>query len=309
MAAPEARRDTQEFIDDLRRAVESSRVDVAEVVEPADCDVILRRLRFHYLDWGRPDGPPIVFLHGGGLTAHTWDIVCLALRNEFRCLALDARGHGDTEWSRELDYSTDAHADDVEAFVRHLGLDRPVLVGMSMGGSSAVRYAQEHDLRALIVIESGPVINQESGQRIADFMRAPAELDSIEDFVARAVEFNPRRDPKRLRRSLLHNLVQLPDGKWTWKYDRRHFGRFDNAHHAARREQIWSNLAMIHCPTLVVSGGDSDVLPAGSAEALAGLMTDGRWVEIAGAGHSVQGDNPRDLVIAIRAFLAEVIPN
>ena len=65
-----------------------------------------------------------MFLHGGGLSAHTWDIVCLALREEYRCYALDLRGHGDSEWSPALDYSLGAHLRDLEAFADHLDIAR-----------------------------------------------------------------------------------------------------------------------------------------------------------------------------------------
>src|SRR3954452_13087515 len=91
---------------------------------PDEHHVILREMRFHYLDWGTSGRPPIVFLHGGGQTAHTWDFVCLALRAGHHCVALDQRGHGDSEWSPTLDYGPDAHAGDVAAFVDYLGLDR-----------------------------------------------------------------------------------------------------------------------------------------------------------------------------------------
>jgi esterase len=294
-----------EIVEHLTRAVEVSGVAVREVVAPDEHDVVLDHLRFHYLDWGSRDRAPVVFLHGGGLTSHTWDLVCLALRGEFRCLALDARGHGDSEWSKQMDYSTDAHARDVVSFCRRLNLHRPVVVGMSMGGATAFLVAQRFALRGLVVIDTGPVIYRPSAQQIIDFMRAPAELDSVEAFVTRAIEFNPRRNAQLLRGSLIHNLVQLPDGKWTWKYDRRHFGRLDAEHLASRRDEIWAGAALVRCPTLIVRGAESNVFPRETAEGFARSLRAGRFVEIPGAGHTVQGDNPRDLAVALRGFLRE----
>ena len=89
----------------------------------------------------------MVFLHGGGLNAHTWDIVCLALREEHHCCALDLRGHGDSEWSPALDYSLGAHLRDLEAFADHLGAARFFLVGQSLGGIIGMGYASRgrHD--------------------------------------------------------------------------------------------------------------------------------------------------------------------
>src|SRR5215211_6317154 len=124
-------------IDYLRQAAEVADVPLTEVVAPASHHLLLRNQRFHYLDWGNEDAPPIVFLHGAGLTAHTWDLVCLRLRPYYRCLALDLRGHGESEWSRPLDYSLEAHAGDVAAFVGALGLVNPIVVGMSLGGGVA----------------------------------------------------------------------------------------------------------------------------------------------------------------------------
>src|SRR5207248_1911376 len=211
--------------------------EVDELVVPAEHAVVMGGLRLHYPDGGGGGRPPLVFLHGGCLTAHTWDLVCLAMRNEFRCLALDQRGHGDSEWSPTLDYAPAAHARDLEALVAHLSLERPVLVGQSMGGMNALAYAARPgaQLAGLVLVDVGPDIRWQGAARIADFVQGPAELDSVEAFVVRARAFNPSRDPRLLRRSLLHNLRRLPDGRLTWKYDRRALSpeRF-----AAMRDQV-----------------------------------------------------------------------
>ena len=113
MRRPLQRRDAvlaqDEVLSHLRAAIDVAGGDVDKVVLPADHDLVVDGLRLHYLDWGRNGRPPLLFLHGGGLTAHTWDLVCLALRANFHCLALDQRGHGDSEWSPVLDYGPDAH--------------------------------------------------------------------------------------------------------------------------------------------------------------------------------------------------------
>jgi pimeloyl-ACP methyl ester carboxylesterase len=224
----------------------------------------------------------------------------------YRCYALDLRGHGDSEWSRQMEYSLEAHAGDVHAFVTALELVDAVIVGMSLGGGTAVRYAIDHPPRALVVVDTGPQTNRVGGRAIIDFMRAPAELDSIDEFIERSMAFNPRRDPRLLRRSLLHNLMRLPDGKWTWKYDRRHFGRLDDAAQDRARQAAWANVESITCPVLLVRGAESPVLSRESADAFAARLVDARVVEISGAGHTVQGDNPRDLSAALHAFLHEV---
>ena len=118
----------------------------------------------------------------------------------------------------------------------------------------------------------------------------------------RAIAFNPRRDPLILRRSLMHNLRQQEDGNWMWKYDRRRFQQMGDRN-SAERQRLADGLANVTCPTLVVRGAESDVFHDEDAERLASSMPDGRWIKIPKAGHTVQGDNPKDLVAALREFL------
>ena len=212
-----------EALSHLRAAIDVAGVDVDEVVLPADHDLVVDGLRLHYLDWGRNGRPPLLFLHGGGLTAHTWDLVCLALRANFHCLALDQRGHGDSEWSPVLDYSPDAHVRDIRGLIEQLGLERPVLVGHSLGGLNAMVLAATaaEELGGIALVDVGPEPHPGAVKRIGDFVMGDPGDGSLEDFVERARAFNPRRDPRLLRYSLRHNLRQMPDGTLTWKYDRR----------------------------------------------------------------------------------------
>jgi pimeloyl-ACP methyl ester carboxylesterase len=247
----------------------------------------------------------VLFLHGGGLTAHTWDVACLLLRGDYHCLALDLRGHGDSEWSPEMDYGFETHAGDVEALVDRLDLDRLAVVGMSLGGLASIGYAGRHAdrLSALVLVDVGPETRSEGARRIADFVAAPAEFDSVEDAVERALAFNPRRDATLLRRSLQQNLRRLPSGKLTWKHDRRHRGKVDMDALAQRRRALWTEIPKITCPTLVVRGGRSDVFHDEDAAKLAETLPRGEWVRVEDAGHTVQGDNPQGLVAELRRFL------
>jgi len=290
----------------LRRAAERNALPVREIVLPNAHHVLAGDTRLHYLDWGGKSRRDVLFLHGGGLNAHTWDVVCLGLREEFRCIALDQRGHGESEWSAGMDYSTGAHVRDIERFVDAIGLENFVLVGMSLGGLNSIEYAARHSdrLEALVLVDVGPEIRLAGTSKISAFVQQPAELPSVEDFVERALAFNPRRNRDLLRTSLLHNLRQLPDGTWTWKYDRRHYGLIDRKAMDAARLKLADRLPEIRCRTLVVRGEHSDVFWAEDAEKLVGQLPDARWVEIAHAGHTVQGDNPGDLIVALRNFLS-----
>jgi esterase len=294
----------EELLEYLRRVALHAGLDVAEIVAPADGFVQSGDLRLHYLDWGGEGRRPIVFLHGGGLTSHTWDAVCLALRADYHCLALDQRGHGDSDWAD--DYGIGGRAGDVDAFVRDRGLDDFVLVGMSMGGIAALGYAADHAdaLRALVIVDVGPEVQIEGARRITSFMAQPSELDSVDDFVERALSFNPLRDRELLRFSLLHNLRRLPSGKWTWKYDTRPRQHADPERSRIHSRELWGVIDRISCPALVVRGERSDIFHREDAERLAEALPRGSWVEIEGAGHTIQGDNPAGLVAALRPFLA-----
>jgi pimeloyl-ACP methyl ester carboxylesterase len=277
-----------------------------EVVLPSEKTVGIGGLRFRYLDWGNEGLQPILFLHGGALTAHTWDLCCLALRDEFHCLALDQRGHGDTDWAPDADYSITAQREDVRGFVNKLGLHRFVLAGMSMGAINALAFAIHYPekLSHLVIIDAGPEIRRPGSSRIRDFVNGGANPETLDAIIERALAFNPRRDPKILRRSLMHNLRQQADGNWVWKYDRKRFQQMDRDVHTAERRALAEGLAKVTVPTLVVRGAESDVFHGEDAERLAQRLPDGRYVTIPRAGHTVQGDNPKDLAEALRAFIA-----
>jgi hypothetical protein len=107
--------DRAETLDYLRRVADRAEIPISEFVVPEDVQFVAGNIRLHYLDWGSAGRPLLVFLHGAALNAHTWDIVCLALRDRFHCVALDQRGHGDSEWSPEMDYTPAAHGRDLRA--------------------------------------------------------------------------------------------------------------------------------------------------------------------------------------------------
>ncbi|HKV56372.1 MAG TPA: alpha/beta hydrolase [Candidatus Binataceae bacterium] len=297
-----------EQIEHLKLAANIAGLDLPEIILPRSHHIVVHRMRLHYLDWGTERCPPIVFLHGGGLNAHTWDVVCLMLRHAYNCFALDQRGHGDSEWEPTADYSFDSQIRDIEGFVEHLGLRRPLLIGHSMGGFAAMGYAMRHadKMAGLTLVDVGPELSMDGAKRIREFISQDRVLDSVDEFVQRAMAFNPMRNPALLRRSLLHNLRQLPNGKWTWKHDpNRHSPDF-----ALEREQraktILAEVHRITCPTLVLRGARSDVFTDENAEKFASALPNGRWIRVPNAGHTIQGDNPRGLLDSLRPFFSQI---
>jgi len=298
-------------LEHLALATRISGVEV-EIVLPASKKISRERMHLHYLDWGTAGRRPIVFLHGAALNAHTWDVVCLILRRRYHCYALDQRGHGESAWAEDADYSGDAHRGDIEALVDHLGLDDDqfVLVGHSMGGFNAFNYAfhHSHRLAALVLVDAGPTMLTKGARRIVDFVTQTAESDSLEQIIEKAIAFNPRRDPRLLRRSILNNFRQDPTGKWVRKTDLRMWQ--GNGNREWEREKLierFRQASQVICPTLIVQGGLSDVFTAEDAQQLAAGFPRGHYAQVGEAGHTVQGDNPRVLAEVLSQFLGDVL--
>ena len=293
----------------LALAAKISGVEV-EIVLPESKEVSREGMRLHYLDWGTAGRRPIVFLHGAALNAHTWDVVCLMLRGQHHCYALDQRGHGESAWAEDADYSGDAHRSDIEAFVDHLSLDQFVLVGHSMGGFNAFNYAihNSYRLAALVMVDAGPSMLTKGPSRIVDFVSETAESDSLEQIMEKAMAFNPRRDPRLLRHSLLHNFRRTPAGKWVRKTDLRIWqGNSNRARESEKlAERFRQASSRVNCPALIVQGGLSDVFTAEDAQEFAAGFPRGRYAQVSDAGHTVQGDNPRVLAQALSQFLVSL---
>lgn len=290
----------------MKACADAIGLDPPAIVTPQDRWVSLNGIRFHYLDWGNDQRPPLVLLHGGSLTAHTWDMAALLLRPYYHLIAVDQRGHGDTEWTptEQLEEDNDAlMLSDTEAFIDFLGFERIILCGMSMGGNNAYRYAARHPdrLRALVVVDVAPELITEGQQSMRLFRRDTETLARFEDFLDRALKFSPRRAPEHLRYSLLHSLKQTDDG-WTWKQDRRRPPP-DETEAKRKVEELWTTVRAITTQTLLVRGADSQVLSDDSQQRTAQAMADCDTVTIPGATHNVQGDNPKDFAASVDNWL------
>jgi pimeloyl-ACP methyl ester carboxylesterase len=294
--------------DHHRLRLESSGIPYRPLAPRTDHHIVLHGMRFHYVEWGDRSARPILFLHGGGQTCHTWDIVCHELSPHFRCIALDQRGHGDSEWSYEGDYRIEAHAADTAALIEALYLAPVVVVGMSLGGLNGLHYTLQRPekVSGIVAVDVGPWVNEEASSPIREFMHEVATLEQIEQFIAAAHRFNPYRDIRLLRRSLWHNLRRCPDGRLMWKTDLR---RLDERHAVvvAGLGVLRERIGDLHCPALVIRGGESRILSEQDARRFAEAVPRGRWLAIPGAGHSVQGDQPKALIEALRPFLDELV--
>ena len=159
---------------------------------PQDKFVNANGMRFHYLEWGNPDNPPMLLLHGFAQTCHSWDFVALGFSDNYRVIVLDQRGHGDSDWASDGDYSPETQQEDISGVVNELGLDNFVLMGLSMGGRNSFTYAANNSgkVKALVVVDAAPQNMQQGTQNIRSFVQQDDELDSVDAFVERVLQYN-----------------------------------------------------------------------------------------------------------------------
>ena len=273
---------------------------------PTDATITIDSVTLHYLDSGTAGRPALVCLHGITQTAHSWDEVAPALARTHHVRALDQRGHGDSTWAPDGDYRLATQNVDVERFLAATHAAPAILVALSMGGLVALTLAARRPelVRALVVVDIAPEVQRGGVENIRSFVAATDELDTFDDFVARAHAFNPRRSLENIRERLHHNLKQLPSGRWTWKYDPQ---LRNPARVGEGMGDLWERVATIRCPVLIVRGGESDILAPEVAERF-GSIVNAEVRTVPGAGHSVMGDNPTGFLAAVEPFLAALPP-
>jgi esterase len=267
---------------------------------------VLRGLRFHFLEWGKPENPPILLLHGGNQSAHSWDLVSLHLAERYHVYALDQRGHGDSEWARDLDYSMDTRAADALAFIDDQGLGTPVVFGHSMGGMAAMTMAFTRDqmARGLVLVDTGPELSRKGRQVVRNFVRHNVEFDDLDRFLDNVLRYDRFRSREHVTRTVKYNMLRRADGKFVSKVDHRdQTPDTDNVTSEPTRILAMEDFSALAYPVLVIRGAESDVLEADAAERFAAALPDGRLVTVAGAGHNVHGANTLGFLNVVRHFL------
>lgn len=278
-------------------------VAMTTAIEPREHTVEARGLRFHYVEWGRSGDPPLVLLHGISAMCRIWDPLALALQDRYHVIALDQRGHGDTSWPVEPAYATEDYVGDLEELIDGWGLDRFVLIGLSMGALNAITYAARHperlthlvstDIRAAINAEKRPGLEQakrtaENGHPVFDSQEAA--------YIARQVT-HPLTPEPIVRHHIRHQTRQLAGGGWTFKQDPRVSYYWQPGNH-------WDDLAKVTAPALIVRGGKSPVLPAEMAEQMRDALPRGELVVIEESAHTVPEDRAQEFIDVVEDFLS-----
>lgn len=250
----------------------------------------------HALHRGDPSGPTLVLLHGGGANARWWDDAAVPLAERARVVALDFRGHGESEFPDALEVG--AFHRDLEALLDHLGARDPILVGHSMGGQVALDVAARRGARAVVAVEVAAGGGERDRTRLRRALAARRSYRTREEAIARFRLLPPSRGvSEELRRRIAERSVrEESDGRFGFRFDPRWFGLPPAP--SEPREAI-------RCPVLVVRGGESSILTAEGARGLASVLPSARLLEIAGAGHNAHLEQPGEFLRATLAFLAE----
>jgi len=265
------------------------------------------------LAWGRsggtvpgPEEVEVVLLHGGAQNAHTWDTVALALGRPV--LAVDLPGHGRSSW-RDDGYAPRSLADDVAVAITALAPSARVVVGMSLGGLTAIALAANHPglVGSLVLVDVTPGVNAEKSAAIHNFVAGPDSFASFDELLDRTVAHNPARSVSSLRRGVLHNALELEDGRWAWRH---HLGRSGGLGGVGAMDvaALWDDLSAVSVPLLLVRGGASPVVDDADVAELLRRQPRARVVVVAGAGHSVQGDEPLELAALIEGVVTGAMP-
>jgi len=253
---------------------------------------------------------PVVLLHGGGQTRHSWGNVFSALVTAgYPVISYDARGHGDSGWDSQGDYTLDAMVADLLAVLRELPC-APILVGASMGGLTALTAAGEaqYDIaRALVMVDVTPRINAQGAQQIMAFMRDHADgFESIEAAAEAVANYLPLRKRPRDPSGLSRNLRQH-EGRWFWHWDPQLMLGSDQAraHSLDRLETAARSLSM---PTLLIRGNKSNIVTEQEATRFLELVPHAQYLTVHGADHMVVGDRNDAFNRGILDFISRTMP-
>lgn len=266
--------------------------------------------------WGNPEAPPVLLLHGGGQTRHSWGQTAKILANKgWYAIAYDARGHGKSSWSAEAQYTLDFLVNDLKGIIAQMN-KKPALVGASMGGLTSMLAQGETDeifTSAIILVDVAPRVEQKGVERIFKFMSANmaqgfATLEEAADAVAAYLPHRPR--PKTLSR-LEKNLRKKEDGRYYWHWDPKileNWKRSTPEQILEDTQRMYTAANNLQVPTLIVRGGMSDVVSEQVMAEFLDRVPHVRSVDVTSAGHMVVGDSNHAFGQSVIAFLEEVYP-
>jgi len=260
--------------------------------------ITVNGLRLHYLDWGSPDKPPFIMLHGIGRVAHSFDHVAPHFTDRYHVIAMDMRGHGDSAWSPEGAYLVEDYVKDLEAVVEQLNLHGLTLLGNSTGGRVVQVYAGLHpDRMARLVVEDvGPERTNEIASAFARRVQQEDKGWASEDELLASLMKNSKIS-EELQRNYAHFGSKVrEDGRVIWKRD-------PNLVKGFVPTELWEYVGKIKCPTIYILGGASSIVPPETQKQLKDTLPSVQIVTMPGLGHYPHVESPEEYLKIVTAFL------
>jgi pimeloyl-ACP methyl ester carboxylesterase len=288
---------------------------------PRDRTIDVRGLKIHYLEWGEPDGEPLLLIHGFLDHARSWEPLVAELEKKSSkprwIVAPDCRGHGDSGWVGAGGYyHFPDYLWDLECLLESLDVEKISLIGHSMGGTISFLYAGTfpEKVRKLVLVEGiGPIAMRfvDTPPRMERWLaelkglrqRKVVEYATLEEAAKRLRRKNPRLKPKLALELASSGMKQIESGKWVWKFDPLHRTVAPQPFYAGQAVEFFRR---IQCPVLIVNGAKSRQTPRPDLEERLSAIADRSHAEIEDAGHMVHHDNPEGLAQAVTAFLNRV---
>ena len=266
---------------------------------PTSAHVDAGGVRLHYLDWGNHGAPAMVLLHGLQDCARSWDFFAASMRDDYRVIALDHRGHGDSGRASPEHYRLRDYVSDVHALVDHLGLRSITLVGHSAGGRNAFMFALDRPelVRALVIVDIDPdAVNPDSRSMFVRYNTESDEWESLDAVVERLRSRQPNSTDEMLAHQALHMTSELAGGRRAWKRDRALLAAYE-------RPDLWAEWSRLQSPTLVLRGRQSELLTHEVAVRMREAVEGARLAELEGGAHWFYQEQPSDFEGAVRWFL------
>jgi pimeloyl-ACP methyl ester carboxylesterase len=271
-------------------------------------------LRLHYRAFGEPGATPALIAHGMSYFSYDWIDVAAALAGDREVVAFDQRGFGESSWPDDRDYSPRGFAADIDAMLDHLGWDRVVLIGHSMGGRNVTWYAGDHPERvaAMVLVDWSPQTSPAGSKRVRETNgRLPDAFASIDAAMAYFGK-DPHSPTGARARARFEAFLRPVPGGFALKRDTLFRDRSREALQAGRapglvadgeKVDMWGRLSRVTCPILVLRGTKSDMFAADAVPKVRAATPNVTLVEVE-AGHDVAGQNPDALLREVRPFLA-----
>jgi esterase len=275
----------------------------APPTEGVDRFITVNGLKLHYLDWGNAGKPPFLLLHGISRTAHTFDHVARRYQKDYHVIAIDMRGHGDSEWDPKAQYLVEDYVKDIEAVVQQLKLKNIVMMGNSTGGRVVQVMAGLHpDLVSRIVVEDvGPErpasIANGFAQRVQQERAEDTSWASEDELFAQTKKQNAGVSDEILRAYVKSAVKRRADGRFVWKRDPQLSKGFVVT-------ELWRYISAIKCPTIYILGGKSTIVPVETQERLKKTIPGVEIVTVPDVGHYPDWEKPAETFAILDRFLA-----